>query len=423
MRYLYLSLLFFLGCDYYNIYYNARDAFERAMEEKEKTGKVNQSLLKRAEEKCSKLLQFYPRSRWVGGALLMRGRIYLELEDYPKAKRKFTELITYFPESKLVDDAYLYLGIAYLRTGDYEYAIYYLKRAIEKGDKRVKEEAITELLFVYLERGEVERVIEEGERISDEFPGVREKIYLVLARAKAKLKDKEKAMEYYERLLSLSLPPGEEKKIRIEYAWFLYEMKEYEKAQEVIESIDDPEVMLIKGLSMLALGDEEGVSFLEDAARKGGKIAIRAFYELGRYYEDRANWEKAKEYYTRATQGPGNVEEKKLARKRKEAIERIKKYAEEEDEAKRHFFTAETYLFDLGKPDLAEIEYETIWREYPDSPYVVKSLFALGYINELKGDITKAKEFYRLIMRKYPDYAAQAKRRLDEIEGRESKEE
>ncbi|MBK6766904.1 MAG: tetratricopeptide repeat protein [bacterium] len=51
-------------------------------------------------QSCGKLLEFYPKSKWIDDALMVMGISYYRLQDFPRAERKFTELVTIFPKSR-----------------------------------------------------------------------------------------------------------------------------------------------------------------------------------------------------------------------------------------------------------------------------------------------------------------------------------
>lgn len=106
-------LAFTQGCAYYNTFYNAKKEFE-AGERTRKNAAAGQSHDVKNYEKCietgSRLLELYPKSRWVDDCLLLMGKSYYRSGKLPKAQRKFEELISNFPGSKLVPEARLWLA-------------------------------------------------------------------------------------------------------------------------------------------------------------------------------------------------------------------------------------------------------------------------------------------------------------------------
>lgn len=118
---------------YFNTYYNARKAYSEAETEvlagiqasREKSAKgqtiayVVSSTARvkftNSIEKNSKLLSYYPTSKFVDDALLMIGKSYYYLEEDVKAERKFLELISQYPESNLIPETKLWYGRSLLR--------------------------------------------------------------------------------------------------------------------------------------------------------------------------------------------------------------------------------------------------------------------------------------------------------------------
>ncbi len=107
LRLLLLGLLLTgMGCGaYFNTYYNAREAYDEGVRTQERSG---DRAARTSFDKClrvsSKLLQFYPESRWVDNTILLIGQCYVHMEQYHRALRKFDELEAEFPDSELMPD-------------------------------------------------------------------------------------------------------------------------------------------------------------------------------------------------------------------------------------------------------------------------------------------------------------------------------
>ncbi|MDD8019210.1 MAG: hypothetical protein PHP42_12625, partial [Bacteroidota bacterium] len=135
---------------YFNTYYNAQRAFSEAEDEvltaqkdfrdKSITGSVKQFTISQTArtkftssiEKNSKLLTFYPTSKWVDDALLMIGKAYYYMEDDVKAERKFLELFVKYPESSLLDEGQLWYGKCLLRQKKYTEGVKQLENLYAK---------------------------------------------------------------------------------------------------------------------------------------------------------------------------------------------------------------------------------------------------------------------------------------------------
>jgi tetratricopeptide (TPR) repeat protein len=103
------------GCAYFNTFYNAKQKFTEAERDTERNQRqaatrpaqgtaqqpaaVPVDKYRKVIETCAKLLELYPKSRWVDDALFLMGVSYYRLNDLARADRKFTELMTLFPKS------------------------------------------------------------------------------------------------------------------------------------------------------------------------------------------------------------------------------------------------------------------------------------------------------------------------------------
>lgn len=133
---------------YFNTFYNAQRAFDEAEEEvltaqkefREKPSFGRQFTIPPTArtkftssiEKNSKVLSFFPTSKWVDDALLMIGKAYYYLEDNVRAERKFLELAVKFPESELIDESTLFLGRSLLRQKKIAEGVKRLEELLEK---------------------------------------------------------------------------------------------------------------------------------------------------------------------------------------------------------------------------------------------------------------------------------------------------
>lgn len=123
-RILIFSILLTLvsGCAYFNMYYNAKESFGEAEKKRKETSQIDKSLYENSLKELSKILEFYPDSRWVDDALLMMGLCYLRQEDYFKAQRKFNELLSNYPKSELLDQAKVHLAEVEIAMKNYDEA-------------------------------------------------------------------------------------------------------------------------------------------------------------------------------------------------------------------------------------------------------------------------------------------------------------
>jgi tetratricopeptide (TPR) repeat protein len=151
---------------YYNTYYNAKIAFDGAEQEindAEENGldslelggssqipQTAKAKLDTAIIKASKLLTFYPTSKYVDDALFMIGKSYFYEGDYLKADRKFLELFAKFPHSEFILSAQFWYGRSLFRQKKYDEGVQrlqdlYTTATGKGGDKNIAGEVLVEL--------------------------------------------------------------------------------------------------------------------------------------------------------------------------------------------------------------------------------------------------------------------------------------
>lgn len=136
---------------YFNTFYNAQQLFEdgeeeviigkRDLIERNQVNRVftipasARTKFQSSIEKNSKVLSFYPDSKWVDDALLMIGKAYFYMEDDVRAERKFLELAVQFPSSDLIPESQLWLGKSLMRQKKIDPAIKQFEEILSKGSK------------------------------------------------------------------------------------------------------------------------------------------------------------------------------------------------------------------------------------------------------------------------------------------------
>ena len=118
----FIIVSFFMSCAYFNMYYNARESYNEAEKKRKETNTKDKALYENSLKELSKILEFYPDSKWVDDALLMMGLCYLRQEEYDKARRKFIELITNYPGTDLIDQAKIHLAEVEIALKNYDEA-------------------------------------------------------------------------------------------------------------------------------------------------------------------------------------------------------------------------------------------------------------------------------------------------------------
>ena len=122
------TFIFISSCAYFNMFYNAKEHFNKAEKMRIKENKIDRKGYDNSLKELSKILEFYPDHELVDDALLMMGKCYYRKSSYSKAKRKYQELISNFKDSELVPKAKL--GIAEVEIA---------KKNFEEADIMIKE--------------------------------------------------------------------------------------------------------------------------------------------------------------------------------------------------------------------------------------------------------------------------------------------
>ena len=142
--FLYISIYFialnFTGCAYFNTFYYTKKYFNEGLKAIEREKNLAQSGTRasiqtvkspsfissqrrttagsasfdKCIEKGAKLLESYPKSKWIDDCLYILGRSFYYKQDYTEASKKFEELCTVFPESKFIPEARLWWGKAFI---------------------------------------------------------------------------------------------------------------------------------------------------------------------------------------------------------------------------------------------------------------------------------------------------------------------
>jgi TolA-binding protein len=163
---------------YFNTFYNAQRLFteaEDAVVEAEREFRENPNQIRTfiipvtarskftaSIEKNSKVLSFYPDSKWVDDALLMIGKAYFYIDDDVRAQRKFYELSAKFPDGDLAVEGQLWLGRSLMRQKKHDQAVSLFESLIENAGADYKEiagEAAYELGKYYFAQNDFERSV------------------------------------------------------------------------------------------------------------------------------------------------------------------------------------------------------------------------------------------------------------------------
>jgi tetratricopeptide (TPR) repeat protein len=408
---------------YFNTFYNAKKYYK----EGSNSSPPNKELLKKAIEKCEKVVKYHPNSKYVPEALYIMGKCFLLREEYDFAVTKFKEIIKFYPNHKVAPLAQVELIKTYINNKKYIEAMNELEKMKIKSKR---EEFLMLELEIYLENKEYEKVIEIGENLlkQTEKNSVKGEILIKMGESYDSLTQYSNAIKYYEEALNYL-----EKKFILSFkiATLLIKLKQYKIAREKLISLrkicpkekkNDLEMQIAKTYK----GEEDydmTIKILKNIVNSG-----ISQYEMGIIYEKEFNnLEKALECYQNSLSYtiPHELREKltkkvEQLKKMKEYKEKLKSDEKKEELPKYQFMLAELYWLEFGKIEESIKEYEKIVKNYPSSPYGIKALYAIGWLYENKiNDTGKAVSIYKKIINSYPDtveYVKKANKRIKKLE-------
>jgi TolA-binding protein len=303
---------------YFNTYYNATRLFDEAVREIETTEKNQQSKglppqkeisptarqkLTSVIEKCSKLLQYYPTSKWVDDALMLIGESYYYMGEYLKAERKFAELIAQFPDSKRYLEARLWLGESFRKGNDEDRAIRELTAvadsALVASEHEIAAKALLQVGEIETGREDYDAAIKAYQTLIDraDYDELKSAAQFRLAHLEEITGDYGKAAEAYRKVERYDPDTYTRYQSQLFYAVNKKKMKDYDEAQRVLfDLLGDrsnfeyfPQIKLEIANLYNEKGDLE--SAVEaytsvDTTYRRTDAAAKAYYQLGLLYQN-----------------------------------------------------------------------------------------------------------------------------------------
>lgn len=244
------------GCAYYNTFYNIKKDFRAAEKQTQRAQQASpqpgqqrpsgsagipiqqyQGIL----QSCSKLLEFYPNSRWIDDALMVMGICYYRTDEFARAERKFTELASIFPDSRHSEEAIIWRAKSLLAQNKSEAAENLLLAAEDRLKNPESVAGVSRTLAqIYSERKQYEAAIEQIEKIGGISYDRNDKAtdYLTLGRAYSQLLRSAEAVEALERCLNLTRSADEAFSARALLADIAAKQGEYERARNYLHPLE-----------------------------------------------------------------------------------------------------------------------------------------------------------------------------------------
>lgn len=318
---------------YFNTYYNAKKQYDEALLELYKNPPksldtnyfapyvANQTVRSKFNiviEKASKIIQFYPRSKWVDDAIMMIGEVYYYEDDNDLAIKKFSELIENFPTSGHYWKAHLLYARTLYNMEAYDEALNYSAKYSSQAFAASEEDIAAELYLlagqIYSERGEYIKAEKSNSQAlkSDADEKLLAIAAFQLGRVLELIQDYDKARIAYGMVADFK--PNESLGFRAELNYakmlrasgksqnamsLLFEMKDQNLATEYFSYVD-----LEIANTYSVMGDyEKALDQYEmvDTVYKKTDASAKSFYARGLLYETTFHdFKEAKFYYEKA---------------------------------------------------------------------------------------------------------------------------
>ena len=429
-----VTILMSGGCVYYNTFYNAKKAFNKAESQRKKRSVGKRSRggggYKKAIEKSLKVIEDHPNSKYYDDALFVLGVSYYYSGMFGKAERRFREIIANYPESEYYKESKLYLAKSKLDQEDAEEATALFEEIFrEEYDREYKTEAALALGFHYFDA----REFDDAER------------YLLAVRDSLGDGEQKKlaqnyigdcyfeqfrfsdALSAYLQILGMEPTTGERYHSIFRAAQCSYRLQRIDDGIAYLETLAADE-LFFDSLGVIQLALAEGYEhdddllqaelIYEQIATKGlnKKHVAKAYYYLGLIYQfDYDDLVKAKEYYDKAVESHRGAEDATDALQRSSDIGKLETFARKleidstttldmiDEAAATQYRLSELYWFSLDKPDTAMLEMQYLIDSFPESSIVPEAMITLsGMHREYLADSVGADSILYQLLQDFP---------------------
>ena len=418
------------GCAYFNTFYNAQAAYREGLKLKEQNQSSEaKAKFDKAIEKSALVIQRWPKSRWVDDALFLVGASYYQEGQYEKAVREFDQLSLAFPNSGFVPRGELYRGLALLADKQYGTARVTLD-AVKQKYPKLADEATYNLAKSFIDRKEMERGTDSMAAFLERFPRSRFRMPAakLLADGSFSLARYADAEKWYASYARLTDDPKQRALANLEIAACRYEQGKYEEAIAQVSDVLgryadlDDEANLLLGKALTATGRRADALAAWAKAKGASDLGAEAAFRIGKHYEERSDFDKARVYYDSARIRRVDSDYGVLAVKRLALLDALaarttgkKAGGDSLQPAEAMFLVAEVNNLNLGDYDKAMDLYQRVHDSFPTTDWAAKGLFAKAWIlRNVKKDSAGAEPLLREEIAEYPEteYADESRRWL-----------
>lgn len=425
-----LGLLLLLaggGCAYYNTFYLAKKNYREGVKAQERSlsEAPAQEAIGRYDvviRQCQKILQEYPKSKYVDDSAYMMGASYYGKGDYSNAIQRLTSFAAKYPKSPYRADArfteglaryrrkefveadsifreiegtypnfsrrwelYFYSGETQAQLKRYVPASHWYRLALDKAEgRREKSRTLRRLGDAYLDGDRpdsAQSTYAECLKVEERGP---QRVDAAIARGDA--------------LRQLGRYP---EALQFLQDWHVFAAQEGREGDVLLRIYD---VMALMGKTQEALrGYNDLVTKFPRTA-----VAYEAQFQIGYLYETNLqDLDQAGREYDKLKSQPTS-EFQQQAMRRSQSLAALRTYrtalASDTTGARAHaaFMVAELNYFQLGKPDSAIAQYQLVESEFPHSIYAAKSAYARLWITtQDKGDTLEAMRIADMMGQRY----------------------
>ena len=311
------------GCVYYNMFFNAKKKFELADKQSQTASgaagparfSVGNRAYEEAIERFSRVVERYPKSKWVDDAYYYIGLGYFRMGGYDKSERAFREILDNHPKSKYAEESLFWLAVCRVRSGETLAGRELLRKLANGGQKKKwRAAAWYELGELFLEEKEYDSAAAAYLTVADQYSGEKE---AVEARFKAGetfrlAGQQERALEQFRLALRTELTPDLVYRIRVRMADAHLAQDQIDSGLTLLEELagdarhaDSLGVLRLKiGVGLEQAGRfEEAIKTYEEVIEKFPKTAwsAEAYYHIGYIHQkEYFDFVAARDFYTKA---------------------------------------------------------------------------------------------------------------------------
>ena len=456
LHFLLLVFTFLTNCAYYNTFYNAEQYYEEAEKLRlEKDGEITpisaMDKYGKTIEKCKKVIQDFPDSKYVYEARLLMGKARYYRSDYDLAIDNLRVIINEGP-TKLKEEANYWQALCKWKKGSVSASIDELNTLLKNSNSNnIKSKCYLSLAEIANESKDIDLSLDYLQEAAKLTTNRNEKgvIYGKLSKMAFDKKSYTLARDGYNKVIAFSLSKDKIEKAHLQVLKILRIENNYRSAEKKIKSmLLDDKFNRISGELELELvqlykaqGDLEDIesrleTIVNDYQRTS--VSAEAYYQLGRIYtSDKWDLSKAKEYFDMVSKESSRSIFSPMAKNYSKAIdlyqialkdmEKHKKIDVAEDsivedtlidstqqstpkeirpirtvpELYYQLADLEAFTFDRYQESISYLN--RIIEEYPESKFKSKSMFALVFVYEELNDSTSSAEVKSNLLKNFPD--------------------